>query len=727
MWYVYLFCCLLLLIAVMLTKMLIIKLFLLCALGYLIYLVVKYFERNAILLFCVFLASFLMYWHFFHIHYQITQTVEVRTELMLIIDKKETENTLQYTCESLTLFPKKIYQLFINKEQPPYKLGEVLKVTGKASPIIITKNRYVFNYEQYLYSQRIFHQLFNPKIEIAHALSFKQQILLRKQQLTDYITNIYHPTLQGILSAFILGNTSQLRMEHQYLLELGILQFFTLSARYLQQIQFIIAYIARLLHLSDGKLRIFKFLFTYTGMLFLGKNVTLKKTCLSLLIEHCNELLKPEYKITFLERIVITGILLMLYNPYIIFNTGYIYTFLFSFSLLWYRKKTLHLNKLKRFFAYPCFFLLTSLPILLYQNQSLHLLQLIYQIIFSFMGKIIFLSCLFLLFFPYTQHIFIIIMQLFGTGMEAFSPILSTLTIPIAYLFLSQVFIYYLIYMQLLQDKQTKKHYFDTWCYYGLLFVYLIGVHYVNISLNSIHFLSLPQGEITIIKEADIVYVIDVGGSAKEEDNAYQTTTIIMEFFRKLHITKIHHLILTHGDADHIGALSSFTQQIFVEKIYYQSLPFEPTSNGANGTLFIRLEGVMKVGVLQLFSVYDNEYVNENNRSIITYGVFGGKHWLFMGDLEKEGENILLQRYPHLKIDVLKVGHHGSKTSTTATFLNTIQPHYAIITVQQKNIHKHPHQEVLDRLDNMRVKYFITNKMGSIHYFYLGKFGFFIL
>lgn len=101
----------------------------------------------------------------------------------------------------------------------------------------------------------------------------------------------------------------------------------------------------------------------------------------------------------------------------------------------------------------------------------------------------------------------------------------------------------------------------------------------------------------------------------------------------------------------------------------------------------------------------------------------GGLTWLFTGDLEEEGEELLASTYPYLRADVLKVAHHGSKTSSTAPFLRLIQPSIAIVSVGERNRYGHPDKEVIERFEKMGTEVWRTDKQGAISYVFKGETG----
>lgn len=107
-------------------------------------------------------------------------------------------------------------------------------------------------------------------------------------------------------------------------------------------------------------------------------------------------------------------------------------------------------------------------------------------------------------------------------------------------------------------------------------------------------------------------------------------------------------------------------------------------------------------------------YESKNEGSIVLLALLGNKKWLFTGDMEEEGERDLLHHYPNLNVDVLKVGHHGSKTSSTEGFLGVIRPNVAIISAGRNNRFGHPHQEVLERLSQVQAEVYRTDLQGAI-------------
>lgn len=106
-----------------------------------------------------------------------------------------------------------------------------------------------------------------------------------------------------------------------------------------------------------------------------------------------------------------------------------------------------------------------------------------------------------------------------------------------------------------------------------------------------------------------------------------------------------------------------------------------------------------------------------NNDSVVLYGQLLDKRFLFTGDLEKEGEEQLIEAYPNLEVDVLKAGHHGSKGSSNPAFLDHIKAKVALISAGEKNRYQHPHEETLARFSGQNMAVFRTDQQGAIRFY----------
>ena len=120
------------------------------------------------------------------------------------------------------------------------------------------------------------------------------------------------------------------------------------------------------------------------------------------------------------------------------------------------------------------------------------------------------------------------------------------------------------------------------------------------------------------------------------------------------------------------------------------------------------------------FTFYElnNNYLDKNANSLVLYTMINGKSLLFMGDATTENEKNIIEKYPLLKIDYLKLGHHGSKTSTSLEFIHSIQPKLAIISSGNFAYYQHPNPQVISTLNNLGIPYLVTNDDGDIEIYF---------
>lgn len=233
----------------------------------------------------------------------------------------------------------------------------------------------------------------------------------------------------------------------------------------------------------------------------------------------------------------------------------------------------------------------------------------------------------------------------------------------------------------------------------------------------TIHYIDVGQGDAELLICGDSTMLIDGGDSADSSK--------IYGYLQSHNIGHLNYVVATHAHSDHIGGIPGALQYATVDTAFcpvtsYTSKAFDNfaaalSKQGAGITVpavgsSFKL-GSAKVDVLgPVTSAADNP----NNTSIVLMVTFGFNKFLFMGDAEREEEQDILSTGVSLKADVLKVGHHGSGTSTTYPFLNEVMPQYAVIEVGADNEYGQPQEETLSKLRDANVTVFRTDLQGSI-------------
>ncbi|WP_238881339.1 ComEC/Rec2 family competence protein [Clostridium sp. YIM B02551] len=234
-----------------------------------------------------------------------------------------------------------------------------------------------------------------------------------------------------------------------------------------------------------------------------------------------------------------------------------------------------------------------------------------------------------------------------------------------------------------------------------------------------IHYIDVGQGDAILIQYKDKNLLID--SSTSKEDKKFKN------YINSLKIKKFDAIVATHPDEDHIGNMDWVIKNFDVGKFY---APKKKTTTAAFKDMVAELNNKdLKINVLKggstidfspdlkldVFAPNSDNYGDDNNNySAIIKLTYGNNTALFTGDAEKESEAETLQKGYNLKSDILKVGHHGSSTSTSKNFLQAVNPKYAIISCGKDNKYGHPHKETIDKLKAAKVKYYRTDLDGTI-------------
>jgi competence protein ComEC len=241
--------------------------------------------------------------------------------------------------------------------------------------------------------------------------------------------------------------------------------------------------------------------------------------------------------------------------------------------------------------------------------------------------------------------------------------------------------------------------------------------------LLKVYFFDVGQGDSIFIESPNGTQVLIDGGP---DGKVVQKLSKVMPFYDR----EIDLVILSHPDADHVTGLIEVLERYDIENILdtrgeHDNALFKAWGRavGEENARFIEAiagksihlgGGVELIVVYPLVSLEEMASINKNNNSIVLMLKYKENEILLTGDMEILAERSVLANSIDVDADVLKIAHHGSKTSTTESFLSSVSPQVAIIQVGEKNRYRHPHKSVLSRLDDYGIRYYRNDTDGDI-------------
>lgn len=236
----------------------------------------------------------------------------------------------------------------------------------------------------------------------------------------------------------------------------------------------------------------------------------------------------------------------------------------------------------------------------------------------------------------------------------------------------------------------------------------------IDVGQGDSHLVKAPSGR---------HFLVDAGDSSRQDSGK----DIIVPFLHHIGVRELDALIITHPDKDHFGGALSLLKMFPIKELWASECAIKERkpdwqqviheANKRNIPIRNMHRGILwKENYFEIRVIHPVENVcTEANEGSITLRLKGlGHSAILTGDLTTAGEKTIMKTDVYLKSDVLKLGHHGSKTSSSLSFLNAVAPTYAIIPSGRKNRFRHPHKQVTDRLDSLRIPYINTAKKGTI-------------
>ena len=598
-----------------------------------------------------------------------------------------------------------------------------IELEGKLSEPEGQSNFGGFDYQTYLKTQGIYQTLTIKSIQSLKQVSswdIGESLSSLRRKAIVWIKSHFPDPMRNYMTGLLFGHldTDFEEMNELYS-SLGIIHLFALSG---MQVGFFMDGFKKLLlrlGLTQEKLKwlTYPFSLIYAGLTGFSTSV-IRSLLQKILAQH-------GYK--GLDNFAVTVLVLFIIMPNFFLTAGGVLSCAYAFILTMTSKEGEGFRAVAR---ESLVISLGILPILSFYFAEFQPWSIILTFVFSFLFDLVFLPLLSILFilsfvYPITQ------LNLVFEWLEGIIRLISQMASrplifgqPNAWLL-----ILLLVSLALVYDmrKNIKRLAGFSLFIVGLFF---LTKHPLE---NEITMLDVGQGESIFLRDmTGKTILIDVGGKAepdkKVEDWQEKSATsnaqrTLIPYLKSRGVDKIDQLILTNIEKEHVGDLlevtkafrvgeilvskGSLTQKEFVAELQATQTKVRSVAAGESLPIFGSY-----LEVLSPRNMGDGSY----DDSLLLYGKLLDKHFLFTGNLKEKGEKDLLKQYPTLEVDVLKVGQHGAKTSSSPAFLEKLKPQITLISVGKNNRAKLPHQETLSRLEVIKSKIYRTDQQGAIRF-----------
>ncbi len=651
-------------------------------------------------------------------NYESTYDIEDNSFLLFIEDFSIDGNKLSMTLDDNE---KLIGTYYIKSEEEKewlknnLKFGQRLSVNGT---LRIPSNNTVpnlFNYKRYLYFQKIYFILDIDNFEIIN--EYNNVFYKIKNWAYDHANNIVD---NEYVYAYILGNTSALDQDvmNSYRTN-GISHLFALSGLHVGIFSLILMKILKSLKVKD----VFSYLFVFVVLLIFafitGFSPSMLRAVLLFLLLGFNKIYNLNIKT--INILYMVFIIVVLFNPFIIFQVGFLLSFIVTFFLILSSNLLQNKSYLSSLFLVSTVSFLSSIGFSIYFFGSINPIGIVLNLFFvPFVSFIVFPLTLIVYILPFLSSVLSCLTDLLETLSIFFNRFSFTIYFP--KISILSVIVYYIFLMLFFKTRKI----FSIVLLSVILVFWKVKPYFRSETL--IYFIDVGQGDACLISTPynSKTILIDTGGkiSYKKEEwmekkqNYKISIDTLIPFMRSLGINKLDYIFLTHGDYDHMGEAIDLVENFKVKKVIFNCGDFNKLEQSLIRVLdkksipYYSCIKELNIEGNKLYFLNNEDYGNENDNSSVIYTVLDNIKFLFMGDAGVVVEEELIRKYDLQDIDVLKVGHHGSKTSSSKNFIDETNPKYSIVSVGKNNRYGHPNDSVLDILDNSKV--YRTDEDGSI-------------
>ena len=668
--------------------------------------------------------------------YSKISDMPIKEMVTITSDIQEKEYKKVCTAKIVRNNKKILINIKMSQDIPSMKYGDSLYIEGEFKQPEEARNYKGYNYKQYLKTKKII-----GTVELEKAKILKSSNGSFIHNIQKYIRDTINGTLTdeegNLLLAILLGDKDKLSEDIQESFKTSNLShMLAVSGAHVSYIILGLTYVLQnsIIGKKNGKIVCIIFLLAFMAITNFTPSVT--RACIMAVLTLFSGIIYRKSDVY--TNISVAALITLIFNPYSLLDLGFQLSYGGTIGIIIFIKRIQEkksnskvINYIKQMALVSIYANIIIIPIMMYHFNTVSFTFIISNIMASpILGIIVITGFLFIIASitvkPLTRLIAIFIKPILSILIKI-SQICSKLpfsNILVVTPYMFNVISYYAIILYCIKSKKNNK------CKIIIcLLIVLILINFIIYIFPQklrIFFIDVGQGDSTLIITPDKKTVLIDGGGSDSFDVGEK---VLLPYLLDRRILKIDYVLISHFDTDHCGGILTIMEKVKVKNIIIS----EQAEHSENYERFkklmihkkIRLIEVkkgdkIKIGRYSEFKILfpTSRLLSENplnNNSIVAQFNYNNFKMLFTGDIEKLAEQqILKAEKAEIRADILKVAHHGSKTSSIPEFIKAVKPKIALIGVGKNNTFGHPNQQTIKNLENIKCRIYRTDLQGEI-------------
>ena len=668
--------------------------------------------------------------------YSKISDMPIKEMVTIISDIQEKEYKKVCTAKIVRNNKKILINIKMAQDIPSIKYGDSLYIEGEFKQPEEARNYKGYNYKQYLKTKKIIGTVELEKVKILKSSngSFIHNI---QKYIRDTINGTLTDEEGNLLLAILLGDKDKLSEDIQESFKTSNLShMLAVSGAHVSYIILGLTYVLQnsIIGKKNGKIVCIIFLLAFMAITNFTPSVT--RACIMAILTLFSSIIYRKSDVY--TNISVAALITLIFNPYSLLDLGFQLSYGGTIGIIIFIKRIQEkksnskvINYIKQMALVSIYANIIIIPIMMYHFNTVSFTFIISNIMASpILGIIVITGFLFIIASitvkPLTRLIAIFIKPILSILIKI-SQICSKLpfsNILVVTPYMFNVISYYAIILYCIKSKKNNK------CKIIIcLLIVLILINFIIYIFPQklrIFFIDVGQGDSTLIITPDKKTVLIDGGGSDSFDVGEK---VLLPYLLDRRILKIDYVLISHFDTDHCGGILTIMEKVKVKNIIIS----EQAEHSENYERFkklmihkkIRLIEVkkgdkIKIGRYSEFKILfpTSRLLSENplnNNSIVAQFNYNNFKMLFTGDIEKLAEQqILKAEKAEIRADILKVAHHGSKTSSIPEFIKAVKPKIALIGVGKNNTFGHPNKQTIKNLENIKCRIYRTDIQGEI-------------